>query len=74
MTLFSYSRLFASIRGSKKTCSYPKHLHHLVAEVVDDLDGDAAGAGAWEWAGGIAVEGGPGVGVDSALRVVLRAL
>ena len=29
-------------RSSFSRPSYPKHLHHLVAEVVDDLDRDAA--------------------------------
>jgi len=32
--------------------------------MVDDLDGDATGGGAREGAGGVAVERGPGVGVD----------
>lgn len=32
--------------------------------MVDDLDGDAAGLGFFEGAGGVAVEGGPGFGVD----------
>jgi len=27
------------------TLPHPKHFHDLVAEVVDDLDGDAAGFG-----------------------------
>ena len=30
--------------------------HDLVAEVVDDFDGDAAGGWFFEWAGGVAVE------------------
>lgn len=42
----------------------PEYLHHFVPEVIDHLDCDAAGAGFLEGAGGIAVEGGPGVGVD----------
>ena len=33
----------------------PKDLHHLVPKVVDDLDGDAAGFGLGEGAGGVAV-------------------
>ena len=44
--------------------SDPEHLHHFVAQVVDDLDGDAAGSGFREGAGGVAVQSGPGVGVD----------
>ena len=43
--------------------SHLKHLHHFVAEVVDDFDGDAAGFGFFERAGGVAVECGPGFGV-----------
>ena len=39
-------------------------LHYFVAEVVDDFDGDAAGGGFGEGAGGVAVEGRPGFGVD----------
>ena len=27
---------------------HPKHLHHFIAEMVDDLDGDAAGWGVWD--------------------------
>lgn len=37
-----------------------EHFHDFVAEVVDDLDGDAAGLGLGEGAGGVAVEGVPG--------------
>src|SRR6516162_2061435 len=33
-----------------------EHLHHLVAEVVDDLDGNAAGSGLGEWPRDVAVE------------------
>ncbi len=25
--------------------SHPEHLHHLIAQVIDDLDGDVAGPG-----------------------------
>ena len=39
-------------------------MQHFFAEVVDDFDGDAAGFGFVERAGGVAVEGGPGFGVD----------
>src|SRR5665213_3120092 len=41
-----------------------KNFHDFVAEVVDDFYGDAAGFGFAERAGGVAVEGGPGFGVD----------
>jgi hypothetical protein len=41
-----------------------EHLHHLVAEVVDDFHGDAAGFGLGEGPGGVAVEAGPGFLVD----------
>jgi hypothetical protein len=43
---------------------YRDHLHYLVAEVVDDLDGDAAGFGFREWARDVAPEAGPGFLVD----------
>ena len=42
----------------------PEHLHHLVAEVVDDLDGDAAGGGLGERARGVAVEARPRFLID----------
>jgi hypothetical protein len=38
--------------------SHPEDFHDLVAEVVDDFDGDAAVFGFIEGAGGVAVEGG----------------
>ena len=41
-----------------------EHLHHLVAEVVDDFDGDAAGFRFGEGSGGVAVEARPGFLVD----------
>ena len=41
-----------------------ENLHHLVAQVVDHFDRDAAGFGLFEGAGGVAVQGGPGFGVD----------
>src|SRR3954469_921338 len=44
--------------------SHPEHLHDLVAQVVDDLDGDPAGARLLKGARGVAGEGGPGVLVD----------
>ena len=51
-----------------------KHLHRLVAEVINDLDGDAAGGGLGEWAGGVAVQGRPGVEVDFGLERRLERL
>jgi hypothetical protein len=58
---------------------HPKNLHHLVAQVVDDFDGNSAGLGFGEGAGSVAVQRFPGLGVDfglerrpeSAVRVVL---
>ena len=44
--------------------SHPKNFHHLIAQVVYNLDCDAAGAGFFEGTGSVAVEGGPSVGVD----------
>ena len=54
--------------------SYSKHLHDLVAEVVDDLDGDAAGLGFGEGPRGVATEGGPGFPVDLGLEGGLEGL
>jgi len=39
---------------------YLKNLQHLVAIVVDDLDGDLAGGRFWEGAARGGVGGGPG--------------
>lgn len=47
-----------------KLLRHAKYFHHFVAEVVDDFDGDAAGLGFVEGAGCVAVESGPGLGVD----------
>src|SRR5690606_16999560 len=41
-----------------------KHLHHLIPQVIDDFYRDAPGLWLFKWAGGVAVEGGPGVFVD----------
>ena len=54
--------------------SHPDHLHHFVPKVVDDLDGDAAGFGLGEGAGGVAVERRPGVGVDLGFEGGLEGL
>ena len=43
---------------------HSEDFHDLVAEVVDDFDGDAAGLGFGEGAGGVAVERFPGFPVD----------
>ena len=43
---------------------YAEHFHHFVAQVVDDLHGDAAGFGFVQRAGYVAAEGGPGFFVD----------
>jgi hypothetical protein len=39
---------------------HPEYLHHFVAEVVDDLDGDPVGPEFIEGVGSVAIEGGPG--------------
>jgi len=44
--------------------SYPKHLHHLIPEVVDYFYGDSAVGGFREGARDRAVEGGPRFFVD----------
>jgi len=41
-----------------------ENLHHFIAEVVDDFDGDAAGFGLGEGAAGVAVETVAGFFVD----------
>ena len=51
-----------------------EHLHHFVAEVVDDLDGDAAGGGFRERTGDIATEAFPGFLVDFGLEGGLEGL
>lgn len=40
---------------------HPEGLHHLVTQVIDDLHGNAASFGSVEGAGGVTVEGSPGV-------------
>ena len=52
----------------------PEHLHHLVAQVVDHLHRDAAGLGLVEGAGGVAVQGRPGLVVDLGLERGLERL
>ena len=47
---------------------YPKHLHDLISEVVDDFDGYAPRLRHGEGTGSVAVEGGPGVGVYFSLE------
>ena len=42
--------------------------------MVDDFNCDAAGVGFLEGAGGVAVEGGPGVGVDLGFESGLKAV
>jgi hypothetical protein len=42
-----------------------KDFHHLIAEVVDDLYGDAAGLGLVKGTRGVAIQAGPGFGVGS---------
>ena len=44
--------------------SHLEHLHHLVAEMVDDFNRDSARLGFVERSGRVAVECGPGFGVD----------
>ena len=52
---------------------YPKHLHHLIPQMVNHLHRDPAGLRLVEGPGGVAVQGGPGVFVDlsPALLVVV---
>jgi len=50
------------------TQSYPKHLHHFVAKVVDNLHGNTAGLRFGEGPGGVAIERGPGFLVDLGLE------
>ena len=54
--------------------SHAEDPHYFVAEVLDDLDGDAAGGGAVEGAGGVAVQGFPGFSVDLGLEGGLERL
>ena len=57
-----YDRI--SAHKPPQTLSDLKHLHYLVAQVVDYLDGDAARLGPGKGAGRVAVERRPGVFVD----------
>ena len=41
--------------AERKSVLHLKHLHYLIAEVVDDLYGDAAGLGFVEGTRGVAV-------------------
>ena len=43
---------------------YVNNLHHLVAQMVDDLDGNTAGRGLFKRPGGVAVKAGPGILID----------
>ena len=52
--------------------SCPEDFHDFVAEVVDDLDGDAAGGGLGEGTGNFAVEGRPRLGVDFGFQGCLQ--
>ena len=62
---FIYYQLYPFITKNKynginslQFTSHPEHLHHLVPEVVDHFDGDAAVLGFVEGTAGVAVEGG----------------
>ena len=54
--------------------SHSKYLHHLVSQVIDDLDGDAAGLRAVKGARDVAVKGRQASWSISAFRVALSAL
>ena len=56
-------RCFVTVRARNV-----KYLHHLVSEVVDDLDSDAAGLRSPERPRCVAVQRRPGVGVDLRLQ------
>ena len=48
--------------------------HHLVAEVIDDFHGDAAGGRSWERARRVTVERLPGFGINFGLERGLETL
>jgi hypothetical protein len=52
----------------------PKHLHHLVAEVIDDLDRDAAASRPLERTRRVGIERRPGVLVDLGAQCGLQRL
>lgn len=56
------------LRQTQNQSPHPEHLHHLIAEVVDHLDGYPPGFGFVEGAGDVAVEGCPGLLVDFGLE------
>src|SRR5713101_7042255 len=66
----SRARLSVKVSAILKSIGsgHSEHLHHLVAEVVDDLHGDAARPGLVEGTRGVAVQGGPGRVVDLGLE------
>src|SRR5713101_5004422 len=66
----SRARLSVKVSAILKSIGsgHPEHLHHLVAEVVDDLHGDAARSGLVEGTRRVAVQGGPGRLVDLGLE------
>ncbi len=65
--LFS-QRLHSRIRIGDRVLFHPKHLHHLIPQMVDHLHCDSPRRRFVEGAAGVAVEGLPGVFVDLGLQ------
>jgi hypothetical protein len=49
-----------------------EHLHHLIAEMIDDFRGNTTERWSIESAGGAAVEGGPGFALNLGFEVRLE--
>jgi hypothetical protein len=54
--------------------SHPEYFHDFIAKMIDDFYGDAAAGWAREGAGGVGVEGCPGILVDLGLQGGFQAL
>ena len=58
-------RLSVKVSAIRKSIGLDlEHLHHFIAKVVDHLHSDPAGLWSVERPGGVAVQSGPGFGID----------
>src|SRR5262249_38305361 len=65
----SRARLSVDVSAMRNSMTLDlEYLHHLVAEMVDHLHGDAAGFRLVERTGRVAVQGRPRLGVDLGLK------
>jgi hypothetical protein len=54
--------------GRHSLSRYSEHLHHLIPQMIDDLDPDPPGGRFSGWAGRVAVQRGPSLLVDLGLE------